>query len=78
MMIQFVRPMMPIQFEMQFAPRILAQLSQLIFESNSPYVHELFLLWQQERMVNIVEAIDMEGSVPRADIMYLKNEKKIT
>lgn len=70
-MILFVRLMLPARFGMQFVPKVLAPLLQLIFERNSQYVRVLFSLWQQERTVNIVEATDMEVSVPRVDIIYL-------
>lgn len=68
---QFVPPMFPIQFGTKFVLRILAQLLQSIFESNRRCVHELFLLWPQERTVNIVKAIDMEELIPMVDIVYL-------
>lgn len=67
-----LRLMLPAQFGMQFVLRTLAQLTQLIFENNSQYDHELFSLWLQERMVKVIEATDMEMSVPRVDIIYLK------
>lgn len=73
----FVRLMLPAQFGMQFALRILAQSPQLIFEKNSRYIHEPFSLWPQERTVNIVEATDMELSVPRVEIIYLKMSEYI-
>lgn len=75
-MIQSLHPKLPIQFEMKFALKTLEQLLQLIIESSNQCVHELFLLWPQERMVDIVPTIDMEVLIPRVDIKYLKFKNK--
>lgn len=66
------RLMLPAQSGMLFVLRRLVRLRQLQFESNSQCVRESFLLWLQERTVNTAEATDMEMSVPRDDIIYLK------